>query len=294
MRVSSRFIIGAVIVVVIAILLSIFTVQQYQTAIILRLGKIETDKQGQSVLYKPGLHFKVPLVEKVESFDMRLRTLNIDSSRIMTAEQKEVLVDAFVKWRVGDVVSYYKATGGNMLRVNSLLVQQANDGMREEFGTRNIAELLSQERYKLMQRILAKVKEAAAPIGIDVIDVRIKKIDLPSEVAEAVYARMRKAREKTASLIRAQGQEQAKIITAKANAEVTVTLATAKSEAAKIVAGGTAKSAQIYLDAYNKNATFYEFYRSILAYQQVFKNDHATLVLQPKGAFFKHFNALIN
>ena len=289
---ASKYIIGLIIIVIIVVLLSMFTVQQYQKAIILRLGKIETNPQGQPLVYRPGLHFKIPFVEKLERFDMRLRTLSIDSSRIMTSEQKEVLVDAFVKWKIGNIVTFYKATSGSLMRADTLLVQQTNDGMREEFGMRNITQLLSSERSEVMQNILTKVSTAAQQIGVDVIDVRIKRIDLPAEVAEAVYSRMRKAREKTASLIRSEGQEQAKIIEAKANATVTVTLATARSQAAKTMAAGDAKAAQIYLDSYDKNPKFYVFYRSLLSYQKVFDQDHATLVLQPKGQFFRYFNSL--
>ena len=292
MRASSKFLIGLIIVVIIIALLSLFTVQQYQQAFILRLGKIETNAKGQPNILQPGLHFRVPFVESVEKFDMRLRTLNIDSSRIMTSEQKEVLVDAFVKWKIGNVVQYYKATGGNTLRSDTLLMQQTNDGMREEFGMRNITQLLSNERSEVMQNILQKVKAAAQQIGVDVIDVRIKRIDLPTEVAEPVYSRMRKAREKNAALIRAQGQEQAQIIRAKANATVTVTLATARSDAAKIMATGDAEASQIYLESYNKDPRFYTFFRSLEAYQAVFDHQHATLVLQPQGRFFDFFNSL--
>ena len=162
--------------------------------------------------------------------------------------------------------------------------------MREAFGKRDIAQLLSDERSQVMKQILDKVSEAAKEIGVKVLDVRIKRIDLPTEVAEAVYARMGKAREKMASLIRSQGQEQANIIRAQADAEVTVTLAKAKSESEKIRAQGEAKAAQIYLDAYDKAPKFYQFFRSLRAYGDVFTKDHATMVVKPTGHFFDYFS----
>lgn len=287
---SIQLLIGVVIVILILAATSLFTVQQYQSAVLLRLGKIEQNAKGQYKIFGPGLHAKLPLIEKVKKFDMRLQTLSIDSSRIMTAEQKEVLVDAYVKWRIGNVVQYFKATGGLNSQANLLLTQQVNDGMRQEFGKRNIAQLLSDDRVQVMQQILKKVQGAAKEIGVSVVDVRIKRIDLPTEVAEAVYSRMSKAREKMASLIRAQGQEQANIIRAKAEADVTVILATAKSEAEKIRAAGQAKAAQIYLDAYKQSPSFYQFFRSLRAYRDVFNNNHAVMVLKPTGHFFDEFN----
>lgn len=291
---NNQWILAAIIVVILVALMSMFTVLQTQQAILLRLGKIETNAQNQPIIFQPGLHFKIPLIESIKRFDMRLRTLDIDSSRIMTQEQKEVLVDAFVKWRIVDPVAYFKATGANIAQAQSLLRQQLNDGIRAEFGQQTISDLLSQERGDVMEKILANVKEAAKPLGIEVVDVRIKRIDLPAEVAETIFARMRSAREKMASLIRAEGQQQAEVIKAQADAKVAVTLADANSQAAKVRAAGEAQAAKIYADAYQKDPEFYSFYRSLLAYNDVFTTKQDTVVLSPNGQFFKYFNQLGN
>lgn len=291
---SNQWILTAIIIVIVVALMSTFTVLQTQQAILLRLGKIETNAQNQPLIFKPGLHFKIPLIESVKRFDMRLRTLDIESSRIMTKEQKEVLVDAFVKWRIVDPVVYFKATGANVGRAQALLRQQLNDGIRAEFGQQTISDLLSQERGDVMREILTNVKQAAKPLGIQVVDVRIKRIDLPTEVAETIFARMCSAREKMASLIRAEGQQQAEVIKAQADAKVAVTLANANSQAAKVRAAGEAQAAKIYADAYQKDPEFYSFYRSLLAYNDVFSQKQDTVVLSPKGQFFKYFNQLGN
>jgi len=291
---NNQLILAAIIGVILAALMSMFTVLQTQQVILLRLGKIETNAHNQPIIFKPGIHFKIPLVESVKRFDMRLRTLDIDSSRIMTKEQKEVLVDAFVKWRIINPVAYFKTTGANISQAKSLLQQQLNDGIRAEFGQQTISDLLSQERGDVMKEILANVKQAAKPLGIQVVDMRIKRIDLPTEVAETIFARMRSAREKMASLIRAEGQQQAEVIKAQADAKVAVTLANANSQAAKVRAMGEAQAAKIYADDYQKDPEFYSFYRSLLAYNKVFTQKQDTVVLSPTGQFFKYFNKLGN
>ena len=291
---TNQWILAVIVLVLVVASMSVFTVMQTQTAILIQLGKIQTNAKGQPEILQPGLHFKLPLVQTVQRFDMRLRTLDIESSRIMTKEQKEVLVDAFVKWRINDPVQYYKATSANVQTAESLLQQQLNAGMRGAFGKQTIADLLSEDRNEVMAQILQSVKQSAESIGVQVVDVRIKRIDLPTEVAETIYQRMSSAREKMASLIRAEGQQQAEVIKAKADATVAVTIAKAKSEAASIRAAGEAEAAKIYADAYNKDPNFYAFYRSLAAYQSVFGAHHNTVVLSPKGQFFQYFNAMGN
>jgi len=217
------FLIGILLIFLIGYL-SLFTVNQTQQAIVLRLGKIQENKQGQPIVLNPGLHARIPIITNIKKFDMRLRTLNINSSRIVTIEQKDVIVDAFVKWRIGDIVAYYKATGGNITRADNLLMQKVSDGLRAEFGRLTILELVSGQRTHVMQKLRENTNEVAKPLGISVIDVRIKKIDLPEEVTTSVYERMRSDREKEASLIRAQGKEIAEKIQSKADADVTVIL----------------------------------------------------------------------
>ncbi len=285
-----KLLVTLVIIALVVLYASLYTVNETQKGIILRLGKIELNKQQQAKTVGPGLHIKWPFIQSVKLFDMRLRTLDIDSSRIMTAEQKDVIVDAFVKWRIGDIVQYFKSTGGDDAQASTLLRQKVNDGMRATFGQHTIPELLSNKRNAVMQQILKEVQIAAAPIGVQVLDVRIKRIDLPQEVAEKIYARMRSAREKKAALIRADGQQQAEVIRAKADAKVAVTIAQAKSQAAAIRAKGNAEAATIYANAYAQHLSFYRFYRSLEAYLAVFSGHANRLVLRPEGEFFQYFN----
>ena len=286
---------GIMVVIILALLLamsSLFVVNQWQEAIILRLGKIKQTSDGSALIYKAGLHVKLPFVETVKVFDMRLRTLNIDASRIMTKEQKEVVVDAFVKWRIVNPVQYYKSTNNNVLQAQQLLRQQINARMRAQFGRETITDLLSAQRLTVMEDILKAAQRATVALGIKVIDVRLKRIDLPTAVTEQVYSRMRSARQKIASRIRANGLKAAEIIRAKANASVTITLAKARSESAKIRALGDAAAAQIYLDTYRKNPDFYAFYRSLEAYHAVFAHQKAMVVMGPTSRFFNYFNQL--
>lgn len=276
-------------IAIIAFFLSAYTVQQTQKAIVLQLGQIEQTAKGQPLIVQPGLHFKIPFVQTVKPFDMRLRTFDIDSSRIMTQEQKEVLVDAFVKWRISDIVTYYKSTGGNAALAEQLLAQKVNDGLRNEFGQQTISQLLSEERVSAMGDILKNAQKAAESLGIVVTDVRIKRLDLPTEVEQKIFARMRSAREKIAAQLRADGQQQAEIIKSQADAQVTIILSKANSDAAKIRAQGDAEAAKIYNQAYDQNPTFYDFLKSLQSYQEVFGNNHNTVVLRPQGEFFKNF-----
>ena len=285
-------IITVVIIVIIIAYLGLYTVNQTQEALLLHLGKIVANDKGQAEIQKPGLHYKWPFLDTARYFDMRLRTLNINSSRIVTVEQKDVIVDAFVKWRIKDIVTYYKSTGGNESRADRLLSQKVGDGLRAEFGKQTILELVAGQRSNVMTLIQQNANEVAQSLGVEVIDVRIKKIDLPVEVTNSVYARMSSNREKEAALIRAQGQENAEKVKAGADADVTVILATAKSNAEKTKAGGDREAAQIYAKAYQKDPKFYNFYRSLQAYSNVFEHKKDTLVLQPEGQFFNFFKSL--
>ncbi len=273
---------------------AVYTVQQTQEAIVLRLGKIEMLQNGEPKIEGPGLHFKIPLIEQVKRFDLRLKTLDINSSRIMTAEQKEVLVDAFVKWKIKNLVTYYTSTGGSAQLAEQLLSQKVNDGLRNEFGQQTISQLLSNDRVIGMQVILKNVQIAAQSLGISVVDVRIKRLDLPTEVEQKIYARMRSAREKIAAQLRADGQQQAEIIQAKADAEVVLILSQAESQASKIRASGAEKAGEIYNQAYAQDPQFYTFLKSLESYQTVFashQNSQDVLVLRPQGQFFQNFLA---
>ncbi len=278
------------IILFVFVFLSAFTIDQTQEGILLRLGKIQRNSQGQAIILEPGLHFKIPFVTTVKRFDMRLRTLNIISSRIVTIEQKDVIVDAFVKWRINNIVAYYKATSNNINRTDNLLHQKVASGLRAEFGKQNIIELVSGKRTLVMDTIRKNANSVAQSLGLTVLDVRIKKIELPTEVAQSVFARMRSEREKEASLIRSEGNEKAEKIKSQADADKRVILAQAYQQAAVIKAEGDKKAASIYANTYNKNAEFYNFYRSLEAYKMIFApNNKNTLVLSPQNKFFKYF-----
>jgi len=284
----------AIVLVIILLFLffsGVYTVHEGQRALVLRLGELVLNPNTQQPkVMKPGLHFKLPLISKVHKFDIRLQTLEVESSRILTAEQKYLLVDYFVKWRIDDVVLYYKRTGGYAYRAQTLLRQKTNNALRAAFGKRNIKEVVSDERLSVMSLLKQRANDSARSLGIAVVDVRIKGIDLPKAVRESVFQQMRIKRKKVATQHRSQGKAKAEAIRASADAEVTISLAQAQAEAQKVRADGDAKAARIYLDAYQKNASFYAFYKSLIAYSQVFKNKSTMMVIKPDGQFFKYFN----
>lgn len=285
--------ITAILFILMVVYSSAYTVNEGQQALLLRLGNIQTDTStGKAYIKGPGLHFKIPFLMQAKIFDARLQTLDIKSSRIMTAEQKDVLVDYYVKWRISNLALYYTRTGGNPRQADLLLEQQINDSLRAEFGRRKIKEVISDDRVNIMDSLNKQANTSAQKLGIDVVDVRIKRIDLPTEVSTAVFERMRAERERVATEHRSTGKANAEAIRAKADANVTITIATAKEEAAKIRSEGDALAAKIYTDAYNQNPQFFAFYRSLEAYRKVFdkNNPNNILVLQPNSEFFKYFN----
>ena len=281
-----------VILAVFAAYLGMFTVTQGQRALLLRLGKIvQNPKTKEAEVFNPGLHFKIPFVNQVRKFDIRLQTLTVQSSRIITEEQKFVLVDYYVKWKINDLPLYFTRTGGFAMRTENLLQQQVNDALRAAFGKRTITEVVSGERSNVMKMLKQRANQTAQGLGIAVIDVRIKSIDLPKEVSDSVFSRMRADREQVAMKHRADGRAQAEKIKATAEAQATVTVAQANTKAAKIRAGGINRAAKIYADTYNKDPKFYAFYRSLQAYKQSFNNRSDFLVLRPDSQFFKYFNS---
>ncbi len=271
---------------------SVYTVAQTEEAILLHLGVVQLDREGKPVVVGPGLHFKTPFITSVVKVDMRLQTLDLDSSRIVTSEQKDVLVDAFVKWRIDDIVRFYTSTGGDLERANLLLRQKVLDGLRAEFGNQTIIELVSGQRSQVMQIIQQNSNAVAQSLGIEVLDVRVKRIDLPNEVLNSVYQRMRSDREKEATLLRAEGKEQAMQINSAADAQVTEILSEAKANAAAVLAQGTSDAAKLYQTTYQKSSKFFDFYRALQAYQTAFAQGNDVFVLSPSGEFFNHFLSL--
>ena len=262
---------------------SMFTVDEREKAILFRLGEIvKTD-------FKPGLYFKLPFVNNVRKFDARVQTLDAEPERYLTSEKKNVIVDAFVKWRIGDVERYFTSTGGDPNTANSRLSQVIKDGLRGEFGKRTIQEVVSGERKEVMNILTAQASEQAKLFGIDLLDVRIKRIDLAKEISDSVYRRMEAERLRVAKDLRARGAETAEVIKAEADRKKTVLLAEAYRKAETIRGEGDGASAKIYADAYNQDKEFYALYRSLGAYRKSFASKDDILVLQPDTEFFKYF-----
>lgn len=292
MSALKSFLLFVALAIIVVLYASLYTVYEGQHAMVLRLGQLQKDSDGKVAIYGPGLHFKTPFVTTVRDFDTRIQTLDVESKRVLTAEQKYVLVDYYAKWRIDDLPLYYKRTMGNPAQAQVLLSQKINDAMRAAFGKRTISEVVSGERSDIMTLLKQAANKSASPLGIEVMDVRIKGIELPTEVRDSVYQRMSTEREQVATKHRAQGKAQAEAIRADADAKVTVTLAKAKADAEKTRASGDAEAADIYAKAYNKDPEFYAFYRSLLAYQDVFQRKGDVMLLNPNSHFFKYFDSL--
>jgi len=261
-----------------------FTVKEWERAVLFRFGEImRTD-------YEPGLHFKIPFINNVRTFDGRILTLDAEPERYLTAEKKNVIVDSFVKWHIDDVAVYFTAMGGDPMRANLRLSQIIKDGLRSEFGKRTIQEVVSGERKQIMDILTLNAESQAKEFGIKVDDVRIKRIDLSEDVSTSVFHRMEAERDRVAKELRSQGAEAAERIRAEADRKRTIIVAEAYREAQQARGEGDAKAADIYAKAYNKDPEFYAFYRSINAYQATFSNKSDVMVLDPDTDFFKYFN----
>ena len=270
-----------------AILLSssLYTVNETQVAIKLRLGEIV------SVESKPGLKFKTPFVNNVVSFDKRIQTLDSAAESFLTVEKKNVVVDSYVKWRIVDTEKFYISTGGAMSAANLRLAQNNQDALRGEFSKRTIIEVVSDEREAIMANVKAKLETIAEEeYGIEVIDVRIKRIELSQEVRNSVYSRMETERKGLANKYRSEGAEEAEKIQAFADKERTIILADAYRDSEKIRGEGDAISASNYAEAYNQDVDFYSFYRSLESYKKSFSDQGDILVLNPDSEFFRYFN----
>jgi membrane protease subunit HflC len=283
---SKMFLGIAILAAALAISSSAFVVKQYELALKLRLGEIVDSD------YEPGLHFLLPIWNNVKKFDGRIQTLDQRPERFLTIEKKDVIVDSYAKWRIADVAQFYRSTGGgNEARAAVLLSERINTSLRDEFGKRTIKEVVSGERAEIMELLRKDADEKAAELGLEIVDVRVKKIDLPPEVSESVYDRMRAERERVASELRAEGAEAAEKIRANADRERTVILANAYKEAERLRGEGDSKAAEIYAKAFSQNPEFYAFYRSMDAYRTVFDNGSGVMVLEPESDFFRYFNS---
>ena len=269
---------------------SLFTITQGQSGIVLRLGRLVVDSATGTVqVLLPGLHIKTPVIESVRTFDTRLQTLDIKSSRIVTKEKKDVIVDYYIKWRINDLARYFTSTGGSAIKAETLLEQQLNTSLRAEFGKRTISYMVSGGRDDVTDLLRVKAEQQAAELGIKIIDVRIKGVELPENTSNAIYQLMRANMEKIANQHRASGQAAAEEIQSNADAKVTVLLAQAQSDGQVIRAEGQATAANTYAAAFSKDPLFFSFYRSLKAYEASFRNKQDLLVLDQSNAFFTYF-----
>jgi len=262
---------------------SVFTVDERQEAIKFQFGEIiEAD-------YEPGIHFKIPFVNNVRKFDNRILTIDQKPERFLTQEKKDLIVDSYVKWRITDVVQYFKTTQGDELTAGRLLYENINNGLRNEFGKRTIQEVISGDRAQIMGVMTAQASERAKSLGIDVIDVRVKKVDYPERVSSSVYQRMRAEREREARDFRSKGHEASERIQADADRQRSILVAEAYRDSEIVRGEGDARATEIYAEAFNKDHEFYKFYRSITAYTKNFSNASDVILLQPDSDYFRYF-----
>jgi membrane protease subunit HflC len=284
---SSRL--GAVLVIIVALIalvsLSTFTVDQRQRAIVFQLGEIK------EIVSEPGIHFKWPLIQNVRYFDNRILTLEASEPEpFMTSEKKNVLVDSFVKWRIEDLKQYWVSTLGDETAAQGQLNRWVKAALLVEFGKRTVHDTISGERDKIMQIVREKVAvDARTKLGVRIVDVRVKRVELPDEVRDSVYRRMKAERESVASQARAQGYSEAEKIRAQADRDREIIIAEAYRSAQRVKGEGDAKAAAIYAKAFSENPEFYAFYRSLDAYRASFKGKNDVLVLEPGSEFFKYF-----
>ena len=277
-------ILAGTMIVLIVLSLSLFVVDQRQNVIVLRFGEIV------NVIKEPGLAFKVPLIDNVRYFDVRVLTIDTpEPERFLTSEKKNVLVDLFIKWRIAEVEKYYISVSGEEARAQTRLLQTINDGLRAEFGNRTVHDVVSGERDKIMELMRQKANEDAQKIGVEVLDVRLKRVDLPNEVSESVYGRMKAERTRVANELRSTGAAESEKIRADADRQREVIIAQAYRDAQRMKGEGDAKASAIYARAYEQNPEFYAFYRSLEAYRQTFKSKGDVMVLDPNSEFFKYF-----
>ena len=278
---------GAMLAVVLAavvlVSMALFTVDQRERAIVFQLGEV------REVITTPGLHFKWPLIQNVRYFDARILTLDTpDAERYITSEKKNLLVDTFVKWKISDARQYYISVGDEP-QAETRISQTVNATLREEVGKRTVHEVVSEDRDDIMKSVRERANLDAKKIGVEIIDVRLKRVDLPQEVSESVYKRMDAERKSVANQLRSEGSSEAERIRAEADKEREVIIANAYKEAQRIKGEGDAKAAAAYAQAYGQNPEFYAFYRSLEAYRSSFKNRSDVLVLEPNSEFFKYF-----
>lgn len=273
---------GIVLLVGVTVNSTIYTVDERQKVIIARFGQVLRYDD------KPGIHFKSPFLDDARYFDSRILTLDAEPQPFLTMEKKYVVVDSFLKWRINDALKYYLTVGGQEFDARRRLEQVVNSGLRDEFGKRTVANVISTDRQKIMELLTVNTDREARKFGIEVLDVRIQRVDLPDEVSQSVYQRMKAERSRIANELRAQGAEAAEKIRADAERKREVLLADAYRQAEKIRGEGDAKATSVYAGAYSRAPEFYSFYRSLSAYRESFKKKDDIMIVDPSADFFRY------
>ncbi|SKA24524.1 HflC [Vibrio cincinnatiensis] len=317
-----KLMIPVVVVLLALLLMSMFVIPEGERGIVIRFGRVIQDDAEMSKIYEPGLHFKMPIFDRVQTLDARIQTMDGRSDRFVTSEQKDVIIDTYVKWRIEDFGQYYLATGGgNTFTAQALLERRVTDVLRAEIGSREIKQIVSGprnddvlpdspdddivttesarqaleidgQRDEIMAAVLRDTRvNASRDLGVYVVDFRMKKINLPDEISESIYRRMRAEREAVARRHRSQGRERAEVTRAQADLEVATILAEADRTARVTRGEADAKAAKVYADAYNKDPEFFGFLRSLKAYENSFSQKSDILVLDPKSDFFQYMNS---
>ncbi|RRQ24607.1 protease modulator HflC [Guyparkeria sp. SCN-R1] len=281
----TRLLLPIIVVIVFLYATATFQVAEYQEGVKFRLGEIvETD-------FEPGLHFKLPFVNSVRLFDTRILSLSTPPERFLTSEKKNLIVDYYIKWRITDPADFYRATRGQESVAESRLNQIVKDSMKSQISSRTIAEVVSGDRDLFMRNVIETTNEDISGLGLEIVDVRIMRIELPEEVRESVYSRMEKERSTVAKAIRSRGEEQAKRISSDADRQRVVIVSEAEREADEIRGEGDAEAAKIYAESFGQDEEFFAFYRSIQAYEKAFANGSDTFVLSPDSPFFRYFQS---
>ena len=278
-----------IVAIIVVFVSSVFVVSEGEGGIVMQFSKVKRDADNKPVVYGPGLHFKVPFIDTVKVMDSRIQTLDDKADRFVTSEKKDLIIDSYVKWQIADLANYYLATGGNKLQAEALLKRKINNGLRSEIGSHTIKEIVSGKRGEVMETTLKQMARSSE-LGIRVVDVRVKKINLPDEVSSSIYKRMRAERQAVAKEHRSKGQEQSEVIRATIDRKVSIMLAQANKESSEMRGAGDALSAKIYADAYNKDSEFFAFLRSMEAYKKSFASKSDVMVLSPDSDFFKYMN----
>ena len=286
-----KFLLPIIVVIAAVLYSSVVVVTEGTRGIMLRFNKVQRDAENKVVVYEPGLHFKLPLIDSIKVLDARIRTLDGSATRFVTVEKKDLLVDSYVKWRISDFGRFYTATGGgDYNQASSLLSRKVNDRLRSEIGTRTIKDIVSGTRGELMagaKKALNSGQDSTSELGIEVVDVRVKQINLPDEVSSSIYQRMRAERDAVAREHRSQGKEKAAFIQADVDRKVTLILANANKTAQELRGNGDAAAAKLYSQAFAQEPQFYSFIRSLKAYESSFEGSDNMMILKPDSDFFR-------